>query len=74
MRDILVMPDLVVTDENIAEQSAELLQHDRRNREALQEGAAVPAEAAGHFARHEAQDAPLACAGAWRGPWCAFRG
>ena len=32
----------------------------RRNREALQEGPAVPPEAASHLARDEAQDAPLA--------------
>ena len=35
VRDILVMPDLVVTDENIAEQAAELLATDRGDRETL---------------------------------------
>ena len=60
VRDILVMPDLVVTDENVAEQAEELVENHRGNRKALQESPAIPPETAGSFARNEAQDAPLA--------------
>jgi RNA polymerase primary sigma factor len=48
VREMLVMPDLVVTDENIvAEQAEELLAKRSPKSKALQESAAVPAEAAG---------------------------
>ena len=60
IRDILVMPDLVVTDETVAEQAEELLRPLAEIEKQLQEGPAIPPEAAGHLARHEAEDAPLA--------------
>ena len=55
------MPDLVVTDEDVVRSRPKNCSRTiDGNREALQKGPAIPAEAAGHLARHEAQDAPHA--------------
>ena len=61
VRDMLVMPDLVVTDEIVSRAGeknccATIAEIEKHYTKAQQ----IPPEAAGHLARHEAEDAPLA--------------
>ena len=72
VRDVLVLPDFVITDEDFSTQLNDLLAQISRNRKILQEEPAVPPEAASRLAADEAQAAPRRCAMAWRATWCRF--
>jgi len=74
VREMLVMPDLVVTDENVAEQAEELSKTIAEIEKHYRKASAMPAEITGNFPGNEAENASFAAAGSWRARWSIFHG
>jgi RNA polymerase primary sigma factor len=62
-RDIVQIPDPIMTDELVEEKRREFVQVRGRHRAAIQEDPPVPAETPGDSARHEAQAVPASILG-----------